>query len=43
MPDLNQTAQLILGHPPGSGPRDVTGDLHLLHCLDVEAEVGGRG
>ena len=43
LPDLNQSTQLILGHPPGSGARDVTGDLHLLHCLDVEAEVGDRG
>lgn len=41
--DLNQSAQLILGHPSGSGTRDVAGDLHLLHRLDVEAEVGGRG
>lgn len=43
MPDLNQSAQLILGHPPGSGSRDVAGDLHLLHGLDIEAEVGGGG
>lgn len=43
MPDLNQSAQLILGHPPGGGPRDVAGDLHLLHGLDIEAEVGGSG
>lgn len=42
-PDLDQTAQLILSHPPGGGARDVTGDLHLLHGLDVITEVGARG
>lgn len=37
--DLNQAAQLVLSHPSGSGARDVAGDLHLLHGLDVGAEV----
>lgn len=37
--DLNQGAQLILSHPSGGGARDVAGDLHFLHSLDVGAEV----
>lgn len=41
--DLDQTAELILGHAPGGGARDVAEDLHLLHGLDVQVEAGGRG
>lgn len=44
--DLDQTAQLVLSHPSGSGAWEVTGDLHLLHGPDVKAEVcscGGLG
>lgn len=37
--DLNQAAQLVLRHPSGSGARDIAGDLHFLHSLDVGAEV----
>lgn len=37
--DLNQAAQLVLSHPSGSGARDVAGDLHFLHGLNVGAEV----
>lgn len=41
--DLNQAAQLVLSHPSGSGTRDVTGNLHFLHGLDVGAEVCKSG
>lgn len=41
--DLDQTAQLVLSHPSSGGAWEVTGDLHILHGLDVKAEVCACG